>query len=135
MGEPGVTKLWHPFARMGVVRDAELVIARGEDVWIWDAHGKRYLDATSSLWYANVGHGRREIREAVQRQMEEIETYMIFNDYATAPARELAERLVDLSPVGPGRVFFGSGGGDGIETAVKLARRYWSEVGFPIGTT
>jgi putrescine---pyruvate transaminase len=125
------TKLWHPFARMGAVRNDELVITRGEDVWIWDAQGKRYFDATSSLWYANAGHGRAEIRAAVQRQLEQIETYMVFNDYATPPALELAERLVDLSPVGPGRVFFGSGGGDGIETAVKLARRYWSEVGFP----
>jgi adenosylmethionine-8-amino-7-oxononanoate aminotransferase len=116
---------------MGSVRDAELVIVRGKDVWVWDATGKRYLDATSSLWYANVGHGRPEIRAAVQRQMEQLETYMVFNDYTTTPARELAERLVDLSPVGPARVFFGSGGSDGIETAVKLARRYWSEVGFP----
>jgi putrescine---pyruvate transaminase len=131
MTELAATKLWHPFARMGAVRNDELVIAQGEDVWIWDTQGLRYFDATSSLWYANVGHGRAEIRAAVQRQMEQIETYMIFNDYATPPALELAERLVSLSPVGPGRVFFGSGGGDGIETAVKLARRYWSEVGFP----
>jgi adenosylmethionine-8-amino-7-oxononanoate aminotransferase len=116
---------------MRSVRDDEFVLVRGEDVWVWDADGRRYLDATSSLWYANVGHGRPEIRAAVQRQMEQLETYMVFNDYATAPALELAERLVDLSPVGPARVFFGSGGSDGIETAVKLVRRYWSEVGFP----
>jgi adenosylmethionine-8-amino-7-oxononanoate aminotransferase len=55
------TRLWHPFADMGAVRQGELVIERGEDVWVWDSEGRRYLDATASLWYANVGHGRPEI--------------------------------------------------------------------------
>src|SRR4051812_46126516 len=55
------TRFWHPFADMGAVRDNELMIDRGEDVWVWDADGRRYLDATASLWYCNVGHGRREI--------------------------------------------------------------------------
>src|SRR5439155_768293 len=59
------TRLWHPFADMALVRREELVIARGEDVWVWDAEGRPYLDATASLWYANVGHGRPEIARAV----------------------------------------------------------------------
>ena len=59
------TRLWHPFADMGSVRAAELVIERGEDVWVWDREGRRYLDATASLWYANVGHGRPEIAKLV----------------------------------------------------------------------
>jgi putrescine aminotransferase len=124
------TRLWHPFADMGKVRHAELVIDRGEDVWVWDTEGNRYLDATASLWYANVGHGRPEIAEAVARQMGRLETYSAFGDFATPPARELAETLADLAPM-PSRVFFGSGGGDAIETAAKLARRYWFELGEP----
>ena len=52
------TRFWHPFADMSSVRSSEFVIERGEDVWVWDAQGNRYLDATASLWYANVGHGR-----------------------------------------------------------------------------
>ena len=67
--------LWHPFSNMAQTRSAELVIDRGEDVWIWDEAGSRYLDATASLWYANVGHGRAEIREAVDAQMTKIEAY------------------------------------------------------------
>ncbi len=63
------TRLWHPFSDMALVRRAELVLARGEDVWLWDVEGRRYLDATASLWYANVGHGRREIADAVHAQM------------------------------------------------------------------
>ncbi len=60
-----MTALWHPFADMGAVQDAEFVIERGEDVWVWDSEGRRYLDGTASLWYANVGHGRREIAAAI----------------------------------------------------------------------
>jgi putrescine aminotransferase len=124
------SRLWHPFADMGAVRHAELVIDRGEDVWVWDDQGRRYLDATASLWYANVGHGRPEIAEAVARQMTRLEAYSAFGDFATAPAQELAEMLADLAPMSS-RVFLGSGGGDAIDTAAKLARRYWFELGQP----
>jgi putrescine aminotransferase len=124
------TRLWHPFADMGSVRSSELVIERGDDVWVWDSEGRRYLDATASLWYANVGHGRPEIAAAVAAQMARLETYSAFGDLANQPALELAEMLADLAPM-PARVFFMSGGGDGIDTAAKLARRYWFEVGQP----
>jgi putrescine---pyruvate transaminase len=124
------SRLWHPFADMGAVRHAELVIERGEDVWVWDSDGRRYLDATASLWYAMVGHGRPEIAAAVAEQMRKLEAYSAFGDFANRPALELAEALTDLAPM-PSRVFFGSGGGDGIDTAAKLARRYWYEVGEP----
>jgi putrescine---pyruvate transaminase len=124
------TRLWHPFADMGSVRTAELVIERGEDVWVWDREGRRYLDATASLWYANVGHGRLEIAEAVAAQMARLEAYSAFGDFANEPALELAETLADLAPM-PARVFLVSGGGDAIDTAAKLARRYWFELGEP----
>ena len=52
------TRFWHPFADMSVVKNSELVITRADDVWVWDDDGRRYLDGTASLWYANVGHGR-----------------------------------------------------------------------------
>jgi adenosylmethionine-8-amino-7-oxononanoate aminotransferase len=124
------TSLWHPFADMGAVRHAELVIDRGEDVWVWDTEGRRYLDATASLWYANVGHGRPEIAEAVARQMAKLEAYSAFGDFSSAPAGELAETLADLAPM-PSRIFLTSGGGDSVDTAAKLAVRYWTEVGQP----
>jgi putrescine---pyruvate transaminase len=116
---------------MGFVRDAEFVLERGEGVWLWDVEGNRYLDGTASLWYANVGHGRTEIIEAIQRQLGELETYYTFNDVATKPALELAERLVQLAPNPQSRVFFGSGGGDALDTAAKLARSFWQLTGEP----
>jgi len=115
---------------MASVRHAEFVLERGDDVWVWDRDGRRYLDATASLWYANVGHGRREIAEAAVAQLERLEAYSTFGDFANEPALELAATLADLAPM-PARVFLVAGGGDAIDTAAKLARQYWSQVGEP----
>jgi putrescine---pyruvate transaminase len=125
------TRFWHPFADMGSVRSNELVIDRGEDVWVWDTEGRQYLDATASLWYANVGHGRREIADAVARQMARLEAYSAFGDLSNEPARTLAHRLATVAPMSDARVFFGAGGGDGIDSAAKLVRRFWQESGQP----
>jgi adenosylmethionine-8-amino-7-oxononanoate aminotransferase len=125
------TSLWHPFADMGAVARGELVLERGEDVWVWDAEGNRYLDATASLWYANVGHGRREIAEAVYAQMQRLEAYSAFGDFVSPPARELSATLADLAPMPNAKVFLASGGGDAIDTAAKIARRYWSVLDQP----
>jgi adenosylmethionine-8-amino-7-oxononanoate aminotransferase len=121
--------LWHPFADMGAVEHAALVLARAEDVWVWDEQGRRYLDATASLWCANVGHGRPEIAEAVARQLRTLDTYSIFGDFANRPALELADRLAALAPAPGTRVFLGSGGGDAIDTAAKLARTHFQLAG------
>src|SRR5215213_11837162 len=125
------TRLWHPFADMSAVRHSELILERGDDVWVWDTDGKRYLDATASLWYANVGHGRQEIVDAAAEQMRKLEAYSAFGDFSTQAATDLAGRLADLSPLEDSKIFFGSGGGDAIDTAAKLARRYWQAVGQP----
>jgi adenosylmethionine-8-amino-7-oxononanoate aminotransferase len=123
------SRLWHPFAPMGEVRHGEFVVTRAEDVWLWDDQERRYYDATASLWYANVGHGRGEIADAIATQLAALETYSIFNDFSNRPAEELAGRLSELSPLPDARVFLSSGGGDSIDTAAKLARQYWSATG------
>jgi putrescine---pyruvate transaminase len=124
------TSFWHAYADMGAVRGSELVIERGKDVWVWDEDGNRYLDATAGQSYANVGHGRPEIRAAVAAQMERLDGYSTFFDYTNPPARELTEALAARAPM-PAKVFLCSGGSDGVDTAAKLARRYWWEVGQP----
>jgi adenosylmethionine-8-amino-7-oxononanoate aminotransferase len=116
---------------MSAVKADEFVVVRGEDVWLWDSRGNRYLDASASLWYANVGHGRPEIAAAIAAQLARLEAYSAFGDFTSEPALALAERLAAVAPVSGARVFLGSGGGDGIEAAAKLARRYWSAVGAP----
>ena len=125
------TSLWHPFSDMAAVRGNEFVVSRGEGVWLWDEHGNRYLDGSASLWYCNVGHGRREIAEAVRQQMEQLEAWSIFGDTATPPALELADRLAELYPQDGAKIFLTSGGGDAIDTAAKLVRLYWQVLGHP----
>ncbi|MFD6452377.1 aspartate aminotransferase family protein [Nocardia sp. NPDC060220] len=122
--------LWHGFADMGAVdRDGAFVIARGEGAYVFDTAGKRYLDATAGLWFANVGHGRGEIADAVADQLRTIAHYSNFGDITEAPTQELAEKLSSIAPVPGSKIFFTSGGSDSVETAAKLARRYWHEQG------
>ncbi len=125
------TRFWHPFADMGSVSQHELLIERGEGVWVFDADGNRYLDGTASLWYANVGHGRQDIAEAVAAQMRKLEAYSTFGDFGNRPANELCERLAAVAPMDDARVFLGSGGGDAIDTAAKIVRRHWVMSGQP----
>jgi adenosylmethionine-8-amino-7-oxononanoate aminotransferase len=124
------THFWHPFADMGAVSQRELIIERGEGVWVYDADGKRYYDGTASLWYANVGHGRAEIADAVAAQMRTLEAYSTFGDFGNRRANELTERLAATTPM-PARIFLTSGGGDSIDTAAKIARRHWVLQGEP----
>jgi len=125
-----VSAFWHPFADMHAVEtDGELVVDRGEGVHVWDEEGRRYLDATASLWYCNVGYGRDEIADAAQAQLRRLPAYSTFGDFSNRPAIELAERVRALAPVEESKVFLTSGGSDSIDTATKMARRYWQLLG------
>jgi adenosylmethionine-8-amino-7-oxononanoate aminotransferase len=125
------TRLWHPFAAMGKVDGHELVLARGEGCRVWDEDGNEYLDATAGLWFVNVGHGRAEIADAVGEQLKTLAAHHVFGDHANRPALDLAARLSELAPLDDATVFFGSSGGEAIDTAAKIARRYWTLVGQP----
>ncbi|MSO58354.1 MAG: aspartate aminotransferase family protein [Thermoleophilia bacterium] len=114
--------LWGPFANMADVDGNRVVFERGEGVHVWDTDGKRYLDGSASLWYVNVGHGRREILEAITAQYAKLPAYHVFGDAANPVAIELADRLSALSPQPGSKVFLASGGADAIDTSAKLAR-------------
>src|SRR3954452_16084889 len=94
-----MTAFWHPFADMAAVSRQELVIERGEGVWVYDSAGKRYYDATASLWYANIGHAREEVAEAVAKQLRTLEAYHTFGDMGNIPANTLCERLAAYAPM------------------------------------
>lgn len=122
-----MTSFWHPVADMhAVAAGGELVLDRAEGCHLWDEQGRRYLDATAALWYANVGYGREEIVEAAAAQMRRLHAYSHYGDVSSRPTTELARRIASLAPMEGAAVFFTSGGGESIETAVKLVRRYWS---------
>jgi len=127
-----VGTLWHPFSDMGLVESAgEFVLTRGEGVYVWDVDGRRYLDATAGLWFANIGHGRAEVADAIAAQTRRLAAYSTFGDGAIDTTVALADRLAGIAPVAGSKIFFTSGGSDSIDTAAKLVRRYWHEVGRP----
>jgi adenosylmethionine-8-amino-7-oxononanoate aminotransferase len=103
---------------------------RGEGVYIYDTDGKRYLDGSSGAVVASIGHGVREVAEAMGRQMGKI-AFTHGSQFTSAPAMELAERLIRLSPSPMNRVYFLSGGSEAVETAVKMARQYQVDRGAP----
>ena len=119
-----MTRFWHPFADMRQVAGGEIVLDRGEGVWVYDTDGNRYLDASGSLWYANVGHGRRELATAAAEQLGRLAAYSAYDRLATRPALELADRISALAPMSDAAVFFTTAGSDAVESAVKLVRRY-----------
>jgi adenosylmethionine-8-amino-7-oxononanoate aminotransferase len=118
--------LWMHFTRMGAYGAAEEipVIVRGEGCYVFDEHGKRYLDGVSALFCVNIGHGRADIAQAGADQARELGFFTNWS-YAHPPAVELAARVASLAPGDLNRVFFTSGGSEAVESALKLARQYF----------
>ncbi len=105
-------------------------IARGEGVFLWDTDGRQYLDGASGALVANLGHGRREIAQAMAEQAERI-AFAHTMRFTSAAQEELAQRIAALLPFGLRHTYPVSGGSEAIETAIKLARQYFLEVGEP----
>lgn len=125
------TRYWHGFADMHTVKDAELVLVEGSGVSVTDAQGVTYLDSTAALWYCAAGYGRTEIADAVADQLRRLAAYSTFGAYVTDATLALADRVAELAPVDDAVVLLTSGGSEAIDTAAKLARRYWDVVGRP----
>ena len=124
--------LWLHFSRMGAYDDEHEIpiIVRGEGCYVWDEHGKRYLDGLSSLFCTNIGHGRADIAQAAADQAKELAFFTNWS-YAHPRAIELATRVASLAPGDLNRVFFTSGGSEAVESALKLARQYHKVTGHP----
>src|ERR671930_579040 len=124
--------LWLHFSRMGGYGDGHEIpiIARGDGCYVWDEHGKRYLDALSALFCVNIGHGRHEVAQAGADQARELGFFTNWS-YAHPRAIELSARIASLAPGDLNRVFFTSGGSEAVESAIKLARAYHQRTGNP----
>src|SRR6185436_12565842 len=126
--------LWMHFTRLGAYADAEVpVISRGEGCYVWDQHGKRYLDGLSGLFTVQAGHGRAELGQAAARQAETLGFFPVWS-FAHEPAIELATRLAALAPGDLNRVFLTPSGGEAIDTTIKLVRQYFKLIGQPSRT-
>ncbi|HET6303209.1 MAG TPA: aspartate aminotransferase family protein [Myxococcota bacterium] len=117
-----------PFLPTG--RGAPLHVARAEGCWLETREGHRILDAAGGAILVNVGHGRREVAEAVARALEEV-TYVV-PVFATEHRLRLVERLVDRwLPAGLGRVYLTSGGSESMDAALRLVRQHHVSAGRP----
>jgi putrescine aminotransferase len=121
--------LLHPYLPSSTTE--RVVMTKGEGCHLWDIDGKEYLDATGGLWLAQVGHGRKQIAEAAYQQMQQLEYFTSFWEFSNDRAIELADRLVSLAPESIGRVYYTSGGSEGNEAAIKMARYYHWRKGKP----
>jgi hypothetical protein len=119
------------FSRLATYETHEVpVIVRGEGAYVWDQHGKRYLDGLAGLFTSQLGHGRAELAEAGAKQAGTLAYFPLWT-YAHPRAIELAERISDYTPGDLNRVFFTSGGSEAVESAWKLARQYFRLTGQP----
>lgn len=123
--------LWTPFIQMKTVRDTgPLIFERAEGVYLYDANGREYIDAHASLWLANVGFGRAEVIDAACEQLKKMAYFSMFMGYSNEPAIELSAKLKELaSEEGMGKVFYSDSGSEAVETALKLSRQYWKNLG------
>ncbi len=112
--------LLQPFA-MPASEDFRTLV-RADGVRLWDDQGREYIDALASLWYCQVGHGRREVIDAISAQLETMATYNTFAPFTNSVAERAAERIAEVSPFVDPRVFLCSSGSEAVDTAIKVAR-------------
>ena len=105
--------------------DEELVIDRGEGVWVWTQKGKKLLDGFAGLAVVNVGHGRREIAEAIAEQTVRLAYYPTTRQFSNPPAAELAAKLATLAPGDLTYSMFAVSGSEANERSMQIARHYW----------
>ncbi|HLH65294.1 MAG TPA: aspartate aminotransferase family protein [Solirubrobacteraceae bacterium] len=106
-----------------------VVMVSGDGCRLTDAAGREYLDATGGLWLAQVGHGRAELAEVAAAQMRRIEYFTSFWEFTNEPEIRLAQKLLEISPDSVGRVFYTSGGSEGDDAAIKMARLFFHRRG------
>jgi len=106
------------------------VAVGGSGVEIFDAEGRRYLDASGGAAVSCLGHGHPEVIAALHRQLDAL-AYAHTAFFTSEAAERLADRLIEDAPRGADRVYLVSGGSEAIEAALKMARQYFVEIGEP----
>lgn len=102
----------------------------GDGCYLFDAAGKRYLDASGGAAVSCLGHSNARVIDAIKAQLDTL-AYAHTSFFTSEPAEALADKLISLAPDGIDRVYFVSGGSEAVEAAIKLARQYYLEVDQP----
>jgi beta-alanine--pyruvate transaminase len=114
---------WMPFTANRQFKAKPRLLARAEGMHYWTEDGRKVLDGVAGLWCVNAGHGRKEITEAVSKQLATMEYAPPFQ-MGHPPGFELASRLVKLAPGDIDHVFFTNSGSEAVDTALKIAIAY-----------
>ncbi|MCO6187909.1 aspartate aminotransferase family protein [Rhizobium sp. L1K21] len=124
--ENNAKRLWHPMAHPAdSLANPPDIIVEGEGVEIVDVDGHRLVDAVGGLWNVNLGYSCEPVKQAISSQLNRLPYYSIFRGTTNDNVIELAEMLATFfAPDGLSRAFFTSGGSDGVEIALRLARQY-----------
>ena len=116
----------HPFTNHRELKEKKSrIIARADDVYIYDVDGNEILDGMSGLWCVNAGYGRDELVDAAAAQLRELPYYNSFFQCAHPPSIELARILQEVTQPQFNRVFFTGSGSESIDTMIRMVRRYW----------
>ncbi|EAV41574.1 hypothetical protein SIAM614_30726 [Stappia aggregata IAM 12614] len=111
------------------------IIVESDGCYVTDIDGNRLVDGLGGLWNVNVGHNRKEVKDAITAQMDRISYYSSFAGTATPPSIELSAKVCSMAAEEDvEKVLFSANGSDAVETALKLARQYWQLVGEPLRT-
>ncbi|PIX86677.1 MAG: adenosylmethionine--8-amino-7-oxononanoate transaminase, partial [Nitrospirae bacterium CG_4_10_14_3_um_filter_53_41] len=117
--------IWHPFTQMQEYeKETPLIIERAEGVYLFDIHGKRYMDGVSSLWVNVHGHRRPEIDRAIKEQIDRV-SHSTLLGISNVPAIELAKKLVKITPPGLEKVFYSDSGSTAVEIALKISFQFF----------
>jgi adenosylmethionine-8-amino-7-oxononanoate aminotransferase len=122
---------WHPGQNSNLFYQSRLrrpLLDRADGIYLWDVHGKRYIDGSSGAMVSNIGHSNPRVLDAMRRQMARA-TFGYRLHFENEPAERLAARLAHLAPEGHNKVFFVSGGSEAVESCLKLARQHAVAIG------
>ena len=124
-----MTSVFYPTTNLAAPE--QLVIQRGEGVYVEDSKGKRYLEGLAGLWCTALGYGNEEVVEAAAQQMRNLAYTHLFGGRSHPVAVELADKLAAMVPMKDAKVFFGSSGSDANDTLIKMLRYYFNAIGQP----
>lgn len=122
--------LWLPFTQMKDYAEHPLIIESGNGIKVKDIYGKEYYDGFSSVWLNVHGHRKKELDDAIKKQLEKI-AHSTLLGMTNVPATELAEKLIEITPEKLTRVFYSDSGAEAMEIALKMAFQYWKNIGKP----
>ena len=106
------------------------LILNADGIYLYDENGKEYIDGPGGMWCNNIGHGNKEIGEAVKQQMEKMDYASPFSE-STEPAAELASVIADLAPGDLNTVFFTTDGSTANDSALRFVMLYNNIIGRP----